>query len=42
MVFQNYALWPHIAVRANIALRLKLRKLAAATIAERVAAVWTR
>jgi iron(III) transport system ATP-binding protein len=38
MVFQNYALWPHMTVRANIAYGLKLRKLDAATIAERVAA----
>jgi iron(III) transport system ATP-binding protein len=38
MVFQNYALWPHMTVRANIAYGLKLRKLAAATVAERVAA----
>jgi len=38
MVFQNYALWPHMTVRANIAYGLKLRKLTAAAIAERVAA----
>jgi iron(III) transport system ATP-binding protein len=38
MVFQNYALWPHMTVRANIAYGLKLRKLDRATIAERVAA----
>src|SRR5438128_12407679 len=38
MVFQNYALWPHMTVRANIAYGLKLRKLDGATIAERVAA----
>src|SRR5882724_5054028 len=38
MVFQNYALWPHMTVRANIAYGLKLRKLGATTIAERVAA----
>jgi ABC-type Fe3+/spermidine/putrescine transport system ATPase subunit len=38
MVFQNYALWPHMTVRANVAYGLKLRKLAAATVAERVAA----
>ena len=38
MVFQNYALWPHMTVRANVAYGLKLRRLDAATIAERVAA----
>jgi ABC-type Fe3+/spermidine/putrescine transport system ATPase subunit len=38
MVFQNYALWPHMTVRANVAYGLKLRKLGAAAIAERVAA----
>ncbi len=38
MVFQNYALWPHMTVRANVAYGLKLRKLDSATIAERVAA----
>jgi len=39
---QNYALLAHMTVRANIAYGLKLRKLGGATIAERVAAVWTR
>jgi len=38
MVFQNYALWPHMTVRANVAYGLKLKKLGAAAIAERVAA----
>jgi ABC-type Fe3+/spermidine/putrescine transport system ATPase subunit len=38
MVFQNYALWPHMTVRANVAYGLKLRKLDGVTIAERVAA----
>ena len=33
MVFQNYALWPHMTVRANITYGLRLRKLAAAEIA---------
>jgi len=37
MVFQNYALWPHMTVKANIAYGLKMRKLDGATIAERVA-----
>jgi ABC-type Fe3+/spermidine/putrescine transport system ATPase subunit len=37
MVFQNYALWPHMTVRANIVYGLKLRKLPAAEIAARLA-----
>jgi len=37
MVFQNYALWPHMTVRANIAYGLTLRRLDRATVAERVA-----
>ena len=36
MVFQNYALYPHMTVRDNMAFSLKLRKADAATIAERV------
>jgi spermidine/putrescine ABC transporter ATP-binding subunit len=39
MVFQNYALWPHMTVFDNVAYGLKLRKLAAAEIAQRVHAV---
>jgi ABC-type Fe3+/spermidine/putrescine transport system ATPase subunit len=38
MVFQNYALWPHMTVRANITYGLKLRKLPAAEIAGRLEA----
>jgi multiple sugar transport system ATP-binding protein len=37
MVFQSYALYPHMPVRANMAFSLKLRKADAAVIAERVA-----
>jgi iron(III) transport system ATP-binding protein len=37
MVFQNYALWPHMTVRANVAYGLKLRKLSAAEIDRRLA-----
>src|SRR5436309_2312068 len=37
MVFQSYALYPHMTVRANMAFSLKLRKADAAVIAERVA-----
>jgi iron(III) transport system ATP-binding protein len=39
MVFQNYALWPHMTVAQNIAYGLKLRKLAAEEIAQRIAQV---
>jgi iron(III) transport system ATP-binding protein len=38
MVFQNYALWPHMTVRANVTYGLKLRKLAADEIQRRLAA----
>jgi ABC-type Fe3+/spermidine/putrescine transport system ATPase subunit len=37
MVFQNYALWPHMTVAANITYGLKLRKLAPAEIERRLA-----
>jgi ABC-type Fe3+/spermidine/putrescine transport system ATPase subunit len=36
MVFQNYALWPHMTVAANISYGLKLRKLGAEEIARRL------
>jgi multiple sugar transport system ATP-binding protein len=36
MVFQSYALYPHMTVRENMAFGLELRKLPAAEIAERV------
>jgi ABC-type Fe3+/spermidine/putrescine transport system ATPase subunit len=38
MVFQNYALWPHMTVRGNVTYGLRLRKLGAAEIARRLAA----
>jgi putative spermidine/putrescine transport system ATP-binding protein len=38
MVFQNYALFPHMNVAANIAFPLRLRKVGAAEIARRVEA----
>ncbi len=38
MVFQNYALYPHLTVFDNLAFGLKLRKLPRAEIAERVRA----
>jgi ABC-type Fe3+/spermidine/putrescine transport system ATPase subunit len=37
MVFQNYALWPHMRIFDNIAYGLKLRKVAPGEIAARVA-----
>jgi len=37
MVFQNYALWPHMTVAGNVAYGLKLRKLPAAEITARLA-----
>jgi multiple sugar transport system ATP-binding protein len=36
MVFQNYALYPHLSVRANLGFGLKLRKTAKSDIASRV------
>jgi ABC-type Fe3+/spermidine/putrescine transport system ATPase subunit len=38
MVFQNYALWPHMTVRANVTYGLKLRRLPAVEIERRLAA----
>src|SRR5437764_4985131 len=37
MVFQNYALYPHLSVAENIAFGLRLRKAPKTTINERVA-----
>ncbi|WP_203568089.1 ABC transporter ATP-binding protein [Aestuariimicrobium ganziense] len=39
MVFQNYALWPHMTVTKNVAFPLRLAKRPRAEIAERVAKV---
>ncbi len=36
MVFQNYALWPHMTVAGNVGYGLRLRKLTASAVAERV------
>ena len=39
MVFQNYALYPHMSVRDNLSFGLKVRRVSAAEIAERVGRV---
>jgi iron(III) transport system ATP-binding protein len=39
MVFQNYAVWPHLSVFENVAFGLRLARLAQAEIAQRVARV---
>jgi iron(III) transport system ATP-binding protein len=39
MIFQSYALWPHMTVAENVAYGLTLRKLGRDTIAQKVAAM---
>jgi iron(III) transport system ATP-binding protein len=39
MVFQNYALWPHMTIRDNVAYGLKIKKLAGQQTPARVAKV---
>ena len=39
MVFQNYALWPHMTVAKNVGFPLKLRKLPKAEVERRVDAI---
>jgi spermidine/putrescine ABC transporter ATP-binding subunit len=39
MVFQNYALWPHMTVFGNVGYGLKLQKIERATVARRVEGV---
>jgi iron(III) transport system ATP-binding protein len=39
MVFQSYAIWPHMTVAQNVAYPLEIRKVAPAEIADRVAEV---
>src|SRR6478752_10194790 len=39
MIFQSYALWPHMTVTDNVAYGLKLRRLDRAVIAQKVAAI---
>jgi iron(III) transport system ATP-binding protein len=38
MVFQNYALWPHMTVRGNVTYGLKLRRLSRTEVAARLEA----
>src|SRR2546430_5485995 len=39
MIFQSYALWPHMTVTENVAYGLTLRKIDKATVAEKVRAI---
>ncbi len=39
MVFQNYALWPHMTVAQNVGYGLKLRKVSGAALIERTEAI---
>src|SRR4051794_30405215 len=41
MIFQSYALWPHMTVTENVAYGLKLRKLDKALIAQKVKGILT-
>src|SRR5262249_47343912 len=41
MVFQSYAIWPHMTVAQNVAFPLKVRRLPAAEIRSRVTAALT-
>ena len=41
MVFQSYALWPHMTVAQNVAYGLEVRKADRATIAKKIAAILT-
>jgi len=39
MIFQSYALWPHMTVAENVAYGLKLRKIDRGTIAKKLSAI---
>ncbi len=41
MIFQSYALWPHMTVRENVAYGLKLRRMDRTTIERKLAAILT-
>src|SRR5277367_4413422 len=36
MVFQSYAIWPHLTVRENVAYGLRVRKMSGAALDDRV------
>ena len=42
MIFQSYALWPHMTVTENIVYGLRLRKMDRDTIAKKLAAILAR
>jgi iron(III) transport system ATP-binding protein len=39
MIFQSYALWPHMTVAENVAYGLRIRRMDAATIASKIKAI---
>ena len=39
MIFQSYALWPHMTVAENVAYGLKLRKVDRATVDRKLGAI---
>src|SRR5881394_3276818 len=39
MIFQSYAVWPHMTVRENVGYGLRMKKVAAASMRERVDAM---
>src|SRR5215510_3507593 len=39
MIFQSYALWPHMTVAENVAYGMKLRKMDSATIGQKLKAI---
>jgi ABC-type Fe3+/spermidine/putrescine transport system ATPase subunit len=41
MIFQSYALWPHMTVAENVSYGLKLRRLDRAECDRRIAAILT-
>jgi iron(III) transport system ATP-binding protein len=41
MIFQSYALWPHMTVAENVAYGLKIRRLDTATVAAKLKAILT-
>ena len=41
MIFQSYALWPHMTIAENVAYGLKLRRLPRSEVEQRVASILT-